>query len=47
MPPSIFNIFLIFPNFVKYLGLGRSATRRETRVSSLFRYSVAFYFWRI
>ena len=47
MLPSKFEIFLIFPNFVKYLGLNRSATRRATRVSSMFRYSVAFYFWRI
>ena len=49
MPPPEFEIFVIFPNFIRSQVLSRSETREATRLlpSLHTRYQVSFYLWQI
>ena len=48
MSPPKFEIFLIFPNFLRFLVLGLSATREELVYQVCYtRYQVSFYLWWI
>ena len=48
MSPPKFEIFLIFPYFVRFQALSRSATREAARFPSCYtRYHASFYLWLI